>query len=362
MTTIIFVSKVEFLYLFNFIDHYYWSLYNYFMKEKIKIYIPNNVYESIYRDTMLFEILKKDETPNINGFCNMLLCNYFEKYNENTLKISKTIKNILCEDSDANKVKIAQTVERIVDCISKNYIKKTLNNTEHVLSFKPNSNESESIIDYIKSNNLHYQSLSDYLRNFIISYTQLTMDQRESIIFSNSINRINCAISNNNNIFIVLKNGNKMLISPYKIAKSKDELFNYLICAKTSGELISLRISRIYSIQIDHSKYEINDSLMPIIDRACTHGPQYLISSLLEEDINIQLTENGEHLLNRLYLYRPQPISVDKSNRIYTYNCSTEQIKQYFVRFGSDAKILSPTSLKKEMKDYFNNCIKNYSN
>ena len=50
------------------------------MQEKIKIYLPNDIYQIILKDMELFEFYKKDGSLNRNEFLNKLITNYYEIY------------------------------------------------------------------------------------------------------------------------------------------------------------------------------------------------------------------------------------------------------------------------------------------
>ena len=57
------------------------------MQEKIKIYLPNDIYQIILKDMELFEFYKKDGSLNRNEFLNKLITNYYEIYSLNNEKL-----------------------------------------------------------------------------------------------------------------------------------------------------------------------------------------------------------------------------------------------------------------------------------
>lgn len=60
----------------------------------------------------------------------------------------------------------------------------------------------------------------------------------------------------------------------------------------------------------------------------------------------------------RIYVHRPVPVKIEE-NRYY-FECSYAQIIQYFVRFGSDAKILSPDSVVYEVYNFHSRAALQY--
>ena len=71
-----------------------------------------------------------------------------------------------------------------------------------------------------------------------------------------------------------------------------------------------------------------------------------------------ELTEKGKKLFERIYLYRPTPVSIE--GNIYTFNCSAFQALYYFQRFGDQALIIKPKRLGIEMRDYYYFALKKY--
>ena len=58
---------------------------------------------------------------------------------------------------------------------------------------------------------------------------------------------------------------------------------------------------------------------------------------------------------------RPK-INILPTQNEYTIRCSTYQAKKYFAKFGKDAIILSPLSLRNEMIEFYKEAIEGYQN
>ena len=76
------------------------------------------------------------------------------------------------------------------------------------------------------------------------------------------------------------------------------------------------------------------------------------------EPVKIALSSKGIKLYNRIYLYRPD--YEDVKNNIYTFNGTFDHILQYFRRFGKEAFIISPLSLRKKMEYFYSEAYKRY--
>ena len=76
------------------------------------------------------------------------------------------------------------------------------------------------------------------------------------------------------------------------------------------------------------------------------------------EPIQVQLSEKGKKLFQKIYLYRPTPVKIE--GNIYTFQCSANQLLYYFERFGDSALILSPKKLGIFMRNYYYFALKKY--
>ena len=65
----------------------------------------------------------------------------------------------------------------------------------------------------------------------------------------------------------------------------------------------------------------------------------------------VHLTENGIKQFHSLYIHRPVAINIakDETGANYYFDCSPEQVYQYFSRFGQDAFIVYPADLRDRM-------------
>ena len=85
-------------------------------------------------------------------------------------------------------------------------------------------------------------------------------------------------------------------------------------------------------------------------------GVQYLVGN--RDQIQVQLTPGGrEAFLQRSYM-RPMPEKIEGD--IYYFNCTQMQIRNYFISFGKDAKILAPKSLQETFVRIYREALEAY--
>ena len=327
------------------------------MNEKIKIYVPETVYRILLKDIELFEIFKKDGSLNKNSFYNTLICNYHETYQERIDRYHEFVEKVIY-DYTGNSYKIDEGASKIVTFIEENSFENDDQPMNVTVSLKP-TKQSEDIIRYIGDNCLRNMTLSAYFRNMFTAYTQLPQDRRERIIFKRNFELIEEAIADRRMIyFTTSKNANVHTVSPYSLCRSKEELFNYLLCEDTPYPY-SFRISRIRKIVLTNKKSSFLECNVDIFRKMEIYGPQF--SYNVDHDnkqIVVVLNEEGKKLYRRLYVHRPQYTAIDGDR--YYFECSQFQASNYFSRFGANARIEEPEELAEKMYEFHRSAAEAY--
>jgi predicted DNA-binding transcriptional regulator YafY len=230
---------------------------------------------------------------------------------------------------------------------------------DNLISFKPTKSTIE-IIDYINQFLLENCSLSEYFRNMFTAYTSLPQDMREKIIFKQNYQLISDAINRKKQIFISVQGAKRatMQIAPYCFSRSKEEIHIYLIY-KAEQSCKSIKLSKIQSVTVLDKNTKFNELDIKLIEKMQKYGAQFSYD-YNEEPIVVKLTPRGQLLLHKIYVHRPIPDKIE--GNIYTFNCSHQQVVQYFLRFGGEVKIIAPASVKREMYDFHNDYIKRTEN
>ena len=191
-----------------------------------------------------------------------------------------------------------------------------------------------------------------------LSYAQKTKNQREKIIHKENFELLQKAITRGVQVCVQLQSGIVMNnLSVYSISPAKDELFNYVL-AYDNKHNATIRLASVKMVSpLSVSSY-IPEENKILFQRQIACAAQYPMYNTDNEPIKVQLTEKGKKLFDKIYLYRPTPVSIEGD--IYTFNCSANQLLYYFERFGENALILSPKKLGIFMRNYYYFALKKY--
>ncbi|MBQ9840556.1 MAG: WYL domain-containing protein [Erysipelotrichaceae bacterium] len=325
------------------------------MEEKIKIYITKETMNILLKDMELFEFYKKDGTLNKNDFINTLIVNYYERYHQSNQQLYDQIKSTLCAKSHCEDYEINDVAYDILQLVEVKANRLESAKYDTLLSLKP-TKKSSSVINYIQQCLLQGSTMSNYFRNMFTSYSLLPQDKREQIIFKEVYEQLKEAIALKRKIyFTTTNNATKHIISPYALSNSKEELFNYLL-AEYDDKAYSFRISRITKVVILNEESKISNDVKRVLDKMMQYGPQFAITQ--EQEICVELTERGMQMFKRVYLHRPKPVRIE-GNRYY-FECSTNQIFQYFFRYGKHAYVVSPRGMQDEMERNYHMALRMY--
>jgi len=329
------------------------------MEEKLKIYIPEAVNAILLKDMERFEFYKKDGTFNKNEFYNTLVLNYHEQYQENQSALFDYIKQTAASNFDSSNVIVNDVASKILSFIDLKSNMLDEQKSEVTISIKPTKLTSD-IFDFIQNYSMSNSTLSSYFRNMFASYTILPQDKREKIIFKQNFEVIEKAIKEDKKLyFTTINNRNPHIASPYSVANSKEELFNYLLCCYDNpnargNKTRTFRISRLRKITILNETREIPDYCIELFKRMEEHGPQYTFNeNNINGTIKVLLTEDGKRQYKSIYLHRPKYTKIEGD--YYYFECSATQAFQYFSRFGKEAIVIEPTYLKDDLIKYYLN-------
>lgn len=320
------------------------------MNNKYKVMLSYYTYSTILNDIDAFRFYKNNGDTNKNKFINKLITNYYEivnlsikKLEDNLLSLLKDIKNKEELVNDILKIK-----ERNDDSDSKK---------EYELTFISTKESNNALLDIEYSNYSYIFTMSGYLRKLFNDYAKLNQDERERIIFKSEIDLINTAIKNNKKIFfkVITKKDEEIIeekreVSPLGIFNSKDRQFAYLIYYTSSTynvinlyKLVDLRISRNFKDELSSS---LNVKINGDLDK---NDPQFINSPIIK--CKIKLTNKGKKIFTKIFINRPKPLKIEDD--IYYFECSINQLFQYFSRFGSDALILDNEKLSNRLFNFY---------
>ena len=331
------------------------------MEEKIKVYVPQSVYNILTKDMELFEFFKKDGSLNKNAFINRLIMSYQKDYSEKQKKIREIITESITEFNGSS-YKTDEAGYMILNRLNL-YSNGSDENSEVHISFRPNK-ESANTIDFIENHELKGSSRSNYYRSLFDSYCMLPQDKRERIIFRNLVEKIEQAIEEDRQIYLLSKQNHDLnkpgvILSPYSLSLTKEELFNYLLGELSEYQAVrTTRLCRIQSIRILNERRVFTDPVLNILDKMIFNGPQYKYDENEKDPIIVQFTDEGIRKFRYYFVHRPIPVSIE--DHTYTFSCSYSQAANYFSRFGSDAVVISPVELREQMREFYEKAVKEY--
>ena len=323
------------------------------MTEKIKISVPEKIYELLRKDAKDFRILKPSGEENLNAFINTLVVNFYEEFSADDERLRESIKGAL---SSIPEKYAKEAFSEVMNAITKR--DKEENSGKSVaLSFKP-TKASESVTVYIENVLLKNESLSSFYRRLFTAYSKKLKNDREKIIHKHNYELLAAAVKKGLQVCISLDNGHiHNDVSVYALEPARDEFFNYVLCFSDKKNR-TLRLAKIKTVSILAKSAELTEEAKSMFDRQIVAGAQYPIYSTDNEPIKVQLSAKGRELFDKIYLYRPIPTSIEGD--VYTFNCSANQVLYYFERFGSEALILTPKKLGIFMRNYYYFALKKY--
>ena len=283
------------------------------MSKKIKVTLPQNIYEIIKNDISDFNMTS-------NYFMNYIFLNLNDKY-----------KNFKGNPAIAEQSKEKSSIQ-----------------------FNLNKESSLIYYDVLRDNNA--QNESEFMRSLLIRYATNPKNKRELFIFKESVERINLAIKDKKNVYITFNDDRKVKVSPYYIGSSDLEIANYIFCYDFSEEKYKNYklnyLKQVYTTS-EGAKWEDSDYIEDVIK----NFDPFLSKGQI---IKVKLSENGKKLLKTIKINRPKLIS--ENGDLFEFEASDEQIKRYFSYFFDEATVIEPIELKEWFIEKYKNALKNLKN
>ena len=324
------------------------------MYEKIKITLPKAGAELLKKDCVDFKVVKENGEPNMNSFVNSLVVNFYEEFSAAEENLHDEVKKAIAVVPDYYRDSVFRD---IVKLFAKRSVAEEDKRESVAFSFKPTKSSEKAVI-YIEHALLVDESLSSFYRRMFSAYSQKTKNEREKIIFKDNYTILQKAVAKGLQVCIALQSGDVIPdASVYAVAAGKDELFNYVLIY-ANKQNITVRLASVRSVSILPEKSDIPPKNAEMFARQVSAAAQYPIYNSDKEPIKVQLTDKGKKLFDKIYLYRPTPVSIEGD--IYTFDCSANQLLYYFERFGDSALILSPKRLGIFMRNYYYYALKKY--
>ena len=327
------------------------------MTEKYKIYLSEDTRSRLINDAELFEFTKKDETVNLNAFLKILIVNYFDQYRHDSEALLNNIMSDLTEMTSISDADAAHLADKIVSTYIKN---DRISNSKNIAVTLTVSGSSYDIIRIIENNMLRDTSLSQYLKDMFNSYLSIPRSQRESIIFKDTYEDIEKALKESRVLTFTTtssEDDKSFAVKPYFIAPSKEEQCNYLLCCDARTRTPhTFRISRIRSAFVTSDKFEIDSELQKELQEKAIRSPQSVSKTV---SAVIKLNKYGVRKFKVVTKNRPLVSKIEGD--LYYFDWPELQLEEYFKRFGRDAIVIEPASLKENLRKYYYYALREYS-
>jgi len=365
------------------------SYFDFDYVDRINIYITEDVYDILLYDMDIFNVSrKKNGELNKNDFITKIIVNYSDKYRKYYDHKLEAYKNTLKEVIDNKKVDYDLLITKLLNSIN-SVDNKDSQIKDITIAYRPQRknialmNELNKISDFLLKHN--EINPSAYFRNLLQEYCSLAQCKREEIIFKDIYDQLTSAINNKKHISFKFDGyGGKYKIGccPYALVTNKEKKTNYLIAysdgVDNSGNtipeekrIITRKISNISNIIFDEQKYSIKNEIKNKLD---IRKKQKDMIEELEYDVYVLFNHNGYNKYRNITTLRPTGVEIkdistlDKKvikeinkinktlkdyDRLYYFKDNSFKIKNYFIRLGKDAIIVSPEEIKKDITSYY---------
>lgn len=321
----------------------------------------------IQSDIINFKVTKASSMP---AFINKIVYNLYEAWDTYKVYKDKGNEEISKQSSDYSIINNILMLNFTETKKTKSLCKPIRLKISAELSRKLNENSKYSEYEVWNAENV---------KEMLEFYARLSYDIRERIIFKETFHIIENAIENNE-FLVITQNKNKYHVKPYMILKSSPAVYSYLVCKsailnkenrpkeyKTAVFRISyLKNSDIRIADKNLKSNEDNilnaDDINELTEAIKMYDIQFL--TFEPKEFKIRLTPTGIDRYNKHIHIRPKYVSdiekCDDGSAIYTFECTEQQIKAYFFKFGEEAEILSPAKTRKQFKENYEKALKLY--
>lgn len=246
---------------------------------------------------------------------------------------------------------------------------------------KYNATKGESKLYHINDANVEYL-LEDcdeeqyynrpglYIRSIIEEYCSLPFIKRERIYRKDIYETIERACREKRILKIKANYYGKdqlFYVYPYKIMPDSLHTQSYLVCYSRKAEdqesdkvVASFSMARINAPTMLTKTFHLNkQEIANIESQLSNYSPAYLIGK--PEQIKVKLTKKGKQSYQTRLYSRPEKIESLSTDDTFVFDCTHQQIFNYFFSFGADAEIISPEYLRNRFKNTLSRALEKYN-
>lgn len=329
---------------------------------RIHINLSNYAWNIIHEDMFNF---CRDELTNISGFINEIILNYYQDANASLQircdEISSNYEELLSETNLNMKVdpSIQYSVVDFVTTSFKTKVIKELNaypkDSHKKIKLR---NATAEMLQESQEDSFYDGNAGSYIKGLLEEYVRLPFIKREAIYCKKNFEIINKAIHDRKQLRITTRTGKEFEAIPFKVMTDRLGIFNYLVAIdSTSHQPVAYRVSKVKLKTISKTG-KIDKKAESIINQRLLESD---VSFLTKNNIRvvIKLDQYGIQKYNSQLHMRPSYTEILEDGR-YVFNCSEDQIKFYFIKFGSSAVIEEPLALAKSVRNFYRYALNRY--
>ena len=227
-------------------------------------------------------------------------------------------------------------------------------------------------VEYLLENcdeNQYYTRPGQYLRSVIEEYCSLPFIMRERIYRKDIYELVERACREKRILKVKANYCDRdqlFYVYPYRIVPDPFHTQSYLVCYSRKAEeedkdkiVASFSIARINTPTLLNKTFHLNKQEITNIEtQLANYSPAYLVGK--PELIKVKLTEKGKRSYQARLYSRPEKIESLSTDNTYVFDCTPQQIFNYFFAFGAEAEIISPDSLRNRFSTTYSNALKIY--
>ena len=199
--------------------------------------------------------------------------------------------------------------------------------------------------------------IGKYIKAIIEEYARLPYIKREEIYYRERFDVLERAIREQRQLKLTIKEGNIIKIKPFSILADPMSMYHYIV-GLVSGEQyrirdgqdsFSFRIASLLNVKILKEKAFISEAKQKMLEEEVRNkGVQFMSGELFS--FKVVLSQAGMKMYKRILHLRPEYLSKEelKDGVCLEFFCTKEQIIYYFLKFGAEAKIVSPKEMVQE--------------
>ena len=324
--------------------------------------------EIVYSDMFAFR------ASNMSGFINRVFENFHETAEASISLAMKRYEGEL--EGQLERVPADDKTKRLV-------IKRLLTQKETSLRNKMSEYESgKSLLVSLNQKNIEYLSASNteceeekyynnkrgkYIKCVMEEYARLSYVERERVYFAPFVHEVQYAVQTDCRLRVKTSASVPYSVCPYGIFSDLLSTANYLVGYSSpynaeKEELCpcSFRLSAIKDVRAEKSKKRAlkKEEKKQLDKLRRSRGVQFMVGN--ETEIHVRLTAAGKRKYERYAHLRP-PKKREKGEDIYVFECTEAQAEFYFFKFGKDAEILQPHSLRDKLASMYEQAAILYS-